>query len=127
MAKPMTEQQRQDLTVTVMEFLDAWQLKPTEQIKLLGLDSRIRSRMLIRYRRGTPLPPDDGVIKRASDLVAIGNALVTVFPHSALSASLWVTTPHIMFGNRTPLEVMLEDSANGTERILLSLDNTGGW
>jgi hypothetical protein len=127
MAKPMTEQRRQDLTVAVMEFLDAWQVGPTEQIKLLGLDSSIRRRMLIRYRRGTPLPQDDVVIKRASDLVAIGNALLTVFPHSVPSANLWVTTPQIMFGNCTPLAVMLEDSDNGIARILLSLDNTGGW
>lgn len=94
---------------------------------LLGLDAQARSRALARYRHGVPLPDNEHVLRRASDLIAIGRALLTVFPHSASSASLWVTTPHIHFGNRTPLDVMLDDRENGIGRILRSLDNTGGW
>lgn len=122
-----TEQQRLELAQTVMEFLDAWRVRPNEQLMLLGLDGQTRSRTLARYRQGTPLPDDDQVLRRAYDLVAIGRALLTVFPHSAPSACLWVTTPHANFGNRTPLEVMLNDREHGIGRILLSLDNTGGW
>lgn len=124
-----TEQQRLELAQTVIEFLDAWQVRPKEQIMLLGLGAQTqgRGRALARYRRGTPLPDDEQVLRRASDLVAIGRALLTVFPHSAPSASLWVTTPHPNFGNRTPLDVMLDDHEHGIDRILLSLDNTGGW
>lgn len=122
-----TDQQRLELTQSVMEFLNAWRVRPTEQLMLLGLDAQTRSRTLIRYRQGTPLPDDEHVLRRAYDLVAIGHALLTVFPHSAPSASLWVTTPHANFGNRTPLEVMLSDREHGIGRILLSLDNTGGW
>ena len=122
-----TLDQRLELTRTVMEFMNAWRVRPQEQIMLLGLDPEIRGRTLTRYRQGTPLPDDEHVLRRASDLVAIGRALLTVFPHSAPSASLWVTTPHAHFGNRTPLEVMLDDREHGIGRILLSLDNTGGW
>jgi uncharacterized protein (DUF2384 family) len=122
-----TEQQRLELAQAVMEFLDAWRVRPKEQMMLLGLDASARSRMLARYRHGTPLPDDEYVLHRASELVAIGRALLTVFPHSAPSASLWVTTPHAQFGNRTPLDVMLDDREHGIGRILLSLDNTGGW
>ncbi len=127
MMTSLSEQQRLDLTAEVMELLDAWRVGPTEQMKLLGLGANVRSRMLIRYRRGTPLPADDGVLGRATDLVAVGNALATFFPHSAISANLWVTTPQIIFGNRTPLEVMLMDSENGISYVLQTLDNTGGW
>jgi uncharacterized protein (DUF2384 family) len=122
-----TEQQRLELTQTVMEFLDAWRVRPREQIMLLGLDAQTRGRTLTRYRRGIPLPDDEHVLRRASDLVAIGRALLTVFPHSAPSANLWVTTPHAHFGSRTPLDVMLDDREHGIGRILLSLDNTGSW
>ncbi|MFZ0256958.1 MAG: antitoxin Xre/MbcA/ParS toxin-binding domain-containing protein [Gammaproteobacteria bacterium] len=122
-----TEQQRLELAQTVMEFLDAWRVRPREQMMLLGLDSQTRSRTLARYRHGTPLPNDELVLRRACELVAIGRALLTVFPHSAPSASLWVTTPHANFGNRTPLDVMLDDREHGIGRILRSLDNTGGW
>ncbi|MGF1612754.1 MAG: antitoxin Xre/MbcA/ParS toxin-binding domain-containing protein [Gammaproteobacteria bacterium] len=121
------EQQRLELAQTVMEFLDAWRVRPTEQLILLGLDSQTRGRTLARYRQGTPLPDDERVLRRAADLVAIGRALLTVFPHSAPSASLWVTTPHANFGNRTPIDVMLADRDQGIGRILRSLDNTGSW
>lgn len=122
-----TEQQRRELTDSVMELLSAWRVRPNEQMVLLGLDAQTRSRTMARYRQGTPLPDDQYVLRRAGDLVAIGRALRTVFPHSAPSASLWITTPHMNFGNRTPLEVMLADREKGIGRILLSLDNTGGW
>lgn len=123
----MAEEQRVALAQTVIEFLNAWRIGPMEQMALLGLDAEVRSRVLARYRQGTPLPDDDQILRRASDIVAIGKALLTVFPHSAPSANLWITTPHLNFGNRTPLEVMLADKANGIGRILRSLDNTGGW
>ena len=127
MPNELNESQRQALSRSVMELLDAWQVAPADQINLLGLGTKTQSRMLIRFRSGTPLPNDQTVMKRASDLLAIGAALLTAFPHSIQAANLWVTTPNINFGKRTPLSVMLENGADGIERILRSLDNTGGW
>ncbi len=123
----MTEEQRLKLTKSVMDLLDDWQVGPRDQIGLLGLDLNTKSRKLINYRRGTPLPEDEVILKRAADLVAIGNALATTFPHSAHSANLWVTTRQAILGNRTPLEIMLEENTRGIERIRHVLDNTGGW
>ncbi len=123
----MTEEQRLKLTKSVMNLLDEWQIGPREQVGLLGLNLRTKSRKLISYRRGTPLPEDEEILKRATDLVAIGNALAKIFPHSVHSANLWVTTRQVVFGNRAPLEIMLEENTNGIECILRALDNTGGW
>ena len=123
----MTEEERRELTESVMALLDAWQLEARDQMCLLGLDPNTRSRKLISYRRGNPLPENEMILKRATDLVSVGNALSNIFPHSIHSANLWVTTHQVIFGQRTPLEVMLEDHDKGIERILTVLDNTGGW
>lgn len=114
-------------TREVVAILDDWQVGPADQVTLLGLGPDTPSRMMLRYRMGTPLPDNEETALRVSYLIAINTALQTTFPHSAQSSNLWVTTPHINFGNRTPLEVMIAGGKEGIEKILRSLDNTGGW
>jgi len=56
-------------------------------------------------------------------LLRLENALGQVFPHSALSADLWVTTPYLKLGNRTPLDLMLEGGLDAIRQVERSLDN----
>jgi hypothetical protein len=87
------------------------------QCQLLGLPEREAGRRFRRYRTGSPLPDDREVWTRVALLLRIENAAGQLFPHSALSANLWVTTPSKRFGGRTPLALMLEQGLEGIRRV----------
>ncbi len=111
------------LTRSVLDVLDAWEITREDQCRLLGLPASDAGRRWRRYRLGTPLPDDPEVWIRVAGLLRLANALRQLFPHSAPSANLWVTTPRAKFGNKTPLEVMLDGGSEAISRVERSLDN----
>jgi hypothetical protein len=112
-----------DLTRSLIGILDAWGLTNSEQCQLLGLKPHAEGRRFRHFRLGNPLPDEPDVWLRVALLMRLENALDKLFPHSAASADLWVTTPRVKFGNRTPLEVMLAGGLDGIRRVERSLDN----
>jgi len=88
-----------------------------EQSRLLGLPEKHAGRRFRRYRLGSVLPDDPEIWTRVALLLRIDRAANQLFPHSALSANLWVTTPNLRFGNSTPLDLMLDHGLEGISRI----------
>ena len=111
------------LTRSVLEVLDAWEITREQQCRLLGMTAPDAGRRWRRYRLGTPLPDDPEIWIRVAGLLRLANALRQLFPHSAPSANLWVTTPRAKFGNKTPLELMLDGGTAAISRVERSLDN----
>jgi hypothetical protein len=105
------------LTRKVLEVLQLWRVEPMAQCQLLGLPDKDAGRRFRRYRAGTPLPDNREVWTRVGLLLRIDNAASQLFPHSAFSANLWVTTPSKRFGGRTPLALMLEQGLEGIRRV----------
>lgn len=113
------------LTRRVLEVMNAWGVEPMAQGQLLGLPQKDAGRRFRRYRMGATLPDDPEVWRRVALLLRIENAANQLFPHSALSASLWVTTPNLRFGGTTPLQLMLDQGIAGIRRVERALADQG--
>lgn len=122
-AQGLSREERVTLTWSVLRLLDAWSLPRETQIELLGLGGILSAPDLGRCRLGTPLPAEGEVYGRAQLLLRLDHALHQVFPHSALAARLWITTPRPKQGQATPLEILLGGDLETMRRLVDSLDN----
>jgi hypothetical protein len=125
MPENLSHEEKAALTGSVIAVLDAWGLTTDEQCQLLGLKHQGAGRRLRHFRLGNPLPDEREVWLRVGLLLQLNNALDKLFPHSAASANLWVTTPRAKLGHRTPLKAMLDGGLDGIRRVERSLDNLG--
>jgi uncharacterized protein (DUF2384 family) len=123
MPETMSYDERAALTRTVLSVLSRWGIEPMDQCRLLGLPAPDAGRRYRRLRMGEALTEGRDIWERVALLLRLENALNQVFPHSALSADLWVTTPRAKLGNRTPLDLMLQGGLEGIRRVERSLDN----
>jgi hypothetical protein len=119
------EQIRQ--TQNGFRLLALWDVPKELHPRLLGLDTDMPKRKLNRYRLGTPLPEDGDCYLRIRLLLRIDAMLHKLFPHSTLSANLWVTTPNIRFGGALPLDTMLSGGLEGIMRVEQSLHAPHEW
>lgn len=123
----LSTDERVALTGAVFRLLDAWQVSSKGQPALLGLDPNLNPKKMNRYRLGMPLPDDAGVYARIALLLKIEHALQKLFPHSQLSANLWVTTRRVKLGNATPLEMMINKGIEGIKSVERGLYNLDVW
>ena len=119
----------QQITQSVMSLLDMWNLETAEMQRLLQLPENYRSRAFHKFREGRDvLPTDKSVMRRATYLLRIADALRTAYPCNPRMASHWIRTPHRRFGRRTPLSIILtDDSDSGMIAVLSELDCTFSW
>lgn len=121
----LSQEERIALTREIFRVLRDWGVSQTDLPAILRLDPSIKRRELSRYRLGNPLPDDYRILHRVGRLLEIEQALHTLFPHSELSAHLWVTTPRAKFGYVTPLTLILEQGDEGIDAIIHALNNIG--
>ncbi|MBA1330208.1 hypothetical protein QQ73_03160 [Candidatus Endoriftia persephone str. Guaymas] len=119
--------ERVELTRVIFRILKRWQIPEALMGPLLGLGEGLQRRQLNRYRLGNPLPQEAEIQQRLLLLIQIDKALSSLFPHSALSANLWVTTPQQRCANITPLEEMVAGGMPAIRTVLLRLDNRLDW
>ncbi len=112
-----TTEEHVELSRAIMRLLTAWGVPAAQQPALLGLDPTAHRRELNRCRFGAALPDTGDVYVRAQLLLAISAAVAQLFPHSSVAAEVWATTPQLRFGGHTPLQIMLEDGADGMQRV----------
>jgi len=123
MPENLTHDEKVALTRAVLGVLDAWGIGRDDQCRLLGLRQPGSAKLLRRYRLATALPDDREVWVRVALLLRLSNSLGQLFPHSEVSANLWVTTPRAKFGRKTPLDLMLAGGVEGIAQVERSLDN----
>ena len=123
--RPLPDDQSR-LTQRAFRLLDAWDVPKDLQFGLLGLAPGLKKRQVNRYRMGTPLPQDGDCYQRIDLLFKINGILRKLFPHSELSANLWVTTPSLRYGGYTPLDTMLK-GLDGIRRVERSLNSPEVW
>ena len=114
---------REELAALVLEVLDDWGVSAADQIRLLALPPATRPRALARHRKGQALPEDPAVTARIHAILRIDRALAGMFPHNQSLSRYWITTPSHRYGDRTPLDVMLED-ADGLEIVARHAEGT---
>ncbi len=114
-------------TRVIINILDTWGLRDSDQVAVLGLPEGTPSRAVRRYRQDTPLPPDPNVKERVEHLVGIAEALRTTFPRNANMGPQWMNEPHRRFNQRTPVATIVEDGLGGLIAVRAHLDCTFAW
>ena len=123
----LSYEERVAVTQKVFRLFADWAIPPGDMPRLLGLPPGIKRRELNRYRLGTPLDEGSEAYARTGLFLEIDNALHKLFPHSSLSANLWITTPRLKFGNETPLALMLRRGLDGIRMVRDALHHPHGW
>lgn len=127
----MSEQQQKalgEITLAVMNLVDSWQLDSREIQSVLCLPENVRARALNKFREGTDVFPEDpAVLRRASYLLRIADALRTTYPLNPRMAGRWVRQAHRRFGRRSPLSIIMRDGESGMIAVLSELDCTFSW
>lgn len=118
---------RLELSRLIMALLESWSVPPGDQIRLLALPVETKPRNMRRYREDTPLPDEPQVRERIEHLVGIADALRTSYPRNIHMASTWMNSKNPRFGNRKPLQVMLEDGLDGIVAVRMHLDCAWDW
>jgi hypothetical protein len=113
------------ITQAVMRLMDAWELNTQQMQALLLLPSNVRARAFQKYRDGKDVLPDDAeVLRRASYLLRIADALRTTYPRNPRMSGRWIKQAHRRFGRRSPLSIILEGGEGGMIAVLSELDCT---
>ncbi len=123
----LTQEDRVDLGRMVVNMLDDWGIKPSDQVNVLALPDGTPSRMLRRYHEDTPLPDDPEVLKRVEHLLGIADALRTTFPRNASIGMLWLKQPCKRLRRRRPVDIMIEDGLSGLISVRTHLDCSFAW
>lgn len=127
MLEELSYDRQVEITRSVFRVFGNWEISPSMMPELLGLEPDMKRRIFNRYRLGAPLPIDGESYERALLFLDIDNSLQKMFPHSQISANLWVTTPRVKFGNETPLDLMLRRGLEGISTVSSLLNNSGPW
>ena len=123
----LTDIDRIHLGRMVLNTLDEWGIKASDQIAMLALPDGTPSRMLRRYQDETPLPDDPAVMKRVEHLLGIADALRTTFPRNTRIGILWLQQPCRRLRRRRPLDIMIEDGLSGLITVRTHLDCSFAW
>lgn len=115
------------LTRTVIALLDAWRVRDSDQLLVLALPAGTRVRAIRKYRTDTPFPDDEKLLERVQHLLGISEALRTSYPHNPAYGSMWMRQPHRVFGQRTPLDTILQDGLAGLLAVRSYLDCSFDW
>lgn len=111
----------------VVNMLDDWGIKPSDQVNVLALPDGTPSRMLRHYHEDTPLPDDPDVLMRVEHLLGIADALRTTFPRNASIGLIWLKQPCKRLRRRRPLDIMIEDGLSGLITVRTHLDCSFAW
>ena len=123
----LTSEDRIKLGRMVINILDEWDVRGSDQVTILALPEGMPARKLQRYLDDTPLPDDPLVLKRVEHLIGIADALRTTFPRNANIGLLWLKQPCKRLRKRRPIEIMVEDGLNGLITVRTHLDCSFGW
>jgi len=123
----LTQADRCELGRMVVNMMEDWGIKASDQVSILALPEGTPTRVLRRYQDETPLPDDPAVLKRVEHLLGIADALRTTFPRNAGIGVLWLKQPCKRLRRRRPLDIMIEDGLSGLITVRTHLDCSFAW
>ena len=123
----LTQEDRTQLGRKVVNLLDNWDIRATDQISILGLPEDTRTRVLRRFQDDTPLPDDPVVMKHVEHLLGIAEALRTTFPRNASIGLIWLKQPCKRLRSRRPMDILVEDGLSGLITVRTHLDCSFAW
>ena len=123
----LSEADRTELGRMVVNTMEDWGIKGSDQVVILALPGGTSPRVLRRYQEETPLPDNPDVLKRVEHLLGIADALRTTFPRNARIGVLWLQQPCKRLRRRRPLDIMIEDGLSGLITVRTHLDCSFAW
>ena len=123
----LTQEEKEHITRSVMNLLDAWKIELSDQVVLLGFPEDTKPRALKQYSQGECFPDSEKILEHVKILLAIDDALHTQFPHHKGMVQMWMKTKCAYFKRRTPLEIILEKGTPGLYEVHRHLDCTQAW
>jgi len=117
---------RGQLATLITRLFDLWRLPTADQLELLGLSPASRS-LLVKYRKGEPLPASRDVQDRVGWLLSIHKSLRTLYPENPALCYGWVHRPHRWLANFAPLAVMKTQGLVGIVRVAQLLNHLKGF
>jgi len=123
----LSDEDRTHLGRMVVNLLDDWGIRASDQASILALPDGTPTRMLRRYHEDTPLPDDPDVMKRVEHLMGIAEALRTTFPRNSQIGLLWLKQPCRRLRRRRPMDIMVEDGLSGLISVRSHLDCSFAW
>ena len=123
----LTSEERIHLGRLVVNMLDEWGIKASDQVDILSLPKGTPTRMLRRYHEDTPLPDDPAVMQRVEHLLGIADALRTTFPRNSKIGLMWLKQPCKRLRRRRPMDILIEDGLSGLITVRTHLDCSFAW
>jgi len=123
----LTSEERIHLGRLVVNMLDDWGVKASDQVNILALPKGTPTRMLRRYHEDTPLPDDPEVMQRVEHLIGIADALRTTFPRNSKIGLMWLKQPCKRLRRRRPMDILVEDGLSGLITVRTHLDCSFAW
>jgi len=111
------EKSRAQLAKMILRLFDHWQLDTASKLCLLGLSISSRA-MLSQYAKGmTAFPFTQDILDRAGWLLAIHQALRSLYPKNPELCYGWILLRNAVFQNLTPLEFMKTQGIIGIAKV----------
>jgi len=112
----ISDKSRSKLAKMLIKLFDLWDLDTATQLILLGLSPTSRSQ-LGKYRDGNPLSFSQDLLDRAGWLLAIHQALRTLYPENPEICYSWIKMRNLELNNLTPIEYMKNQGLIGIAKI----------
>ncbi|HYW93081.1 MAG TPA: antitoxin Xre/MbcA/ParS toxin-binding domain-containing protein [Gammaproteobacteria bacterium] len=103
----------------VKRLFDSWGLSQAERAAVVGISLAGEDTIPLRFVQ-RDLTNEQST--RLGDVFAIYAGLSCLFPENREIRNGWMTSPNRRFGNRRPIDVVVEDRARGLERVRAEID-----
>lgn len=117
-----SEESRKKLARLILNLFEHWELDTAAQLNLLGLSPTSRA-LLSPYKRGVKaLANTKDVFDRVSWLLSIHKSLRILYPYNEDLRYGWIKRKNKIFGNKIPLEIMINEGIIGIAKIARYLE-----
>lgn len=99
-----------------LKLFDHWQLDTASQLVLLGLSTTSRA-VLYRYLQQQSIKLPHDMLDRVGWLLAIHQALRSLYPKNPEICYRWVSLPNTLFQHSSPLEYMTNNGLIGIAKV----------
>lgn len=123
----LTDEEKIQLTVSLISILDSWGVSNTDKVTLLALPTGTKARAIQHYQQGLPLPDDKAVQERVEHLLGIAQALHLAYPRNKQGGELWLNRPNKKLNGRCPMAMMIEEGLSGITTIRMQIDCSYDW
>jgi hypothetical protein len=96
--------------------LNEWHVPMDKRPSLLGMGA-MKTRDFAKVANGLRSSDDPNVIEIAAMIMTIRAATLKMFPHSEMSANLWVDVPQHIFGGKSVLELLHQYGLEGLKTV----------